>query len=592
MNTTTFKGKFDAAKEKSYYQGIANKILSNMNHLRSSANKSPNTVRRWIWELLQNANDAAGDTPVNVEITLKERSEKKDVIFCHDGLPFSAENIRNLIEQTSTKDRQKTQTGRRKKVGKFGTGFITTHLLSEIVHVRGVTQEDNLPYKKFKLELDRSGQEPEDLMASVEAALLSVDDLDDQEPYLNYNPVEYNTYFQYELNDATSLEVAHKGIADLKISLPYALCLVEGIAYVTLYSEGWKYRKIEAEFSNAAEVRDVTIEIVDDLFDEVIETHYFKVLTKDFTSILLPVHIEDGDVSIKQIPATVPKVFCDFPLIGTESFPFPVIINNPNFNPTDPRDGIYLGDSEKDKLSPENKIYVTEAVHLFKRLLAHAISNKWDNLHELAKLGALREPVYSLTSPTWFDHTVTKPLKELLLRSAIVKNSNGALRPILDVDGKQVMWFPAASSKEMRVKLFDVCVQWSPDILPQRDMIEFWNQITWSEINKLTFDMVATGIESNETLQNIANNLHGIDIITWLNSVYTVFKLDEKGFAAIMEKRAIVPDQAGGFSKRNSLQKQDGPIESTFLDILEKLGIPIREQLAAEGVDLNFTFSR
>lgn len=33
----------------------------------------------------------------------------------------------------STKDRTKEEDGKRKTTGKFGTGFLTTHLLSEIV---------------------------------------------------------------------------------------------------------------------------------------------------------------------------------------------------------------------------------------------------------------------------------------------------------------------------------------------------------------------------------------------------------------------------------------------------------------------------
>ena len=48
---------------------------------------------------------------------------KPHVTFKHNGQPFSAENIRFLIEQISSKDRKKDPTGRAQTTGKFGTGF-------------------------------------------------------------------------------------------------------------------------------------------------------------------------------------------------------------------------------------------------------------------------------------------------------------------------------------------------------------------------------------------------------------------------------------------------------------------------------------
>ena len=36
------------------------------------------------------------------------------------------------------------------------------------------------------------------------------------------------------------------------------------------------------------------------------------------------------------------RLFCCFPLIGTEAFPFPAVVNSMAFEPTEPRDGIYL----------------------------------------------------------------------------------------------------------------------------------------------------------------------------------------------------------------------------------------------------------
>jgi hypothetical protein len=45
--------------------------------------------------------------------------------------------------------------------GKFGTGFLTTHLLSRIVEISGIYQNafDNGKYHRFSIILDRSTEE-------------------------------------------------------------------------------------------------------------------------------------------------------------------------------------------------------------------------------------------------------------------------------------------------------------------------------------------------------------------------------------------------------------------------------------------------
>ncbi|UOE53517.1 sacsin N-terminal ATP-binding-like domain-containing protein [Cytobacillus oceanisediminis] len=57
---------------------------------------------------------------------------KNQIIFSHNGMPFSFENLLDLITQISSK-----QSSEEKKTGKFGTGFMSTHLLSEIVQIEG-----------------------------------------------------------------------------------------------------------------------------------------------------------------------------------------------------------------------------------------------------------------------------------------------------------------------------------------------------------------------------------------------------------------------------------------------------------------------
>ena len=105
---------------------IAIKLLDGIDKLYESPDISS---RRWIFELLQNAKDIA-EKEVKIEIEF----DKNYLEFRHNGKPFLIENIVYLIEQISSKERAKELNKNVKTTGKFGTGFITTHLLSKKVN--------------------------------------------------------------------------------------------------------------------------------------------------------------------------------------------------------------------------------------------------------------------------------------------------------------------------------------------------------------------------------------------------------------------------------------------------------------------------
>lgn len=69
---------------------------------------------------------------------------------------------------------------------------------------------------------------------------------------------------------------------------------------------------------------------------------YILNLTEDGITISAGLERNNNSVSFISFAKGQPKLFCDFPLIGTDDFPFPVVINSSDFNPTKPRDGIYL----------------------------------------------------------------------------------------------------------------------------------------------------------------------------------------------------------------------------------------------------------
>lgn len=95
----SYKSRFDSLGQKAHHQIIATKISKEMGELRLLVEKSPITPKRWIWELIQNVTDVHLDKGAQIRIDY----QPEYVSFKHNGMPFTADNIRFLIEQISLK---------------------------------------------------------------------------------------------------------------------------------------------------------------------------------------------------------------------------------------------------------------------------------------------------------------------------------------------------------------------------------------------------------------------------------------------------------------------------------------------------------
>lgn len=584
IRSMSYKEKFKAAENKAHYKNIATKISRDMMRLRSEIESSPTTSRRWVWELIQNAKDVAHSGGVNIRIDYKRTSPTPKLIFKHDGRPFSADNIRFLIEQISSKEREKDESGKQKNSGKFGTGFLTTHTLSEIVTVKGVAKEPGLDYRQFKMHLDRTGYELADIMEAVEKAKNEVANLDELPAYTNYKEEDLNTVFIYPLNDSIAFEVANHGLNDLENCLPYSLCFVNEINSLEDVSKGAFYYKADTR-EIAQGIHLITINIERDNEETPTEVAIVQ-LSKGFTSIAVPVTVSEEKITLDFIKLNVPKLFCDFPLIGTDDFPFPVIINSPNFNPTEPRDGVFLTDTTRaNPQVQENKSIIADAINLYFKLLEFAASEDWGNLHLLANINGLRNN-YEWISNRWYEEQILTPVRMRLLKAKIIRTATGSLSAILNEDNKPLIYFPSGSTKEIRQTIWEVANYLFPQRLPANEDIELWNKLIWKDCEKLTLERFAEFVEMAVAVKNLGTRLKGIDGIEWLNRFYKMLQLDEKEYHTIIDKRAIVPNQNGDFVKRSQLDEDSGDIEDVFKDILMELGNDIRRTLADKDINI------
>jgi hypothetical protein len=127
----------------------ARRIRSRVNEARRNPHLAS---ERWPFELLQNALDAGprrGHSSVRVRI----RRELDRLIFEHDGAPFSSIELAALLSGGSSKEFESNAT-----TGRFGTGFLVTHVLAERTVLRALL-EVHEHYEQFNLTLDRAGDE-------------------------------------------------------------------------------------------------------------------------------------------------------------------------------------------------------------------------------------------------------------------------------------------------------------------------------------------------------------------------------------------------------------------------------------------------
>ena len=146
-----------------------------------------------------------------------------------------------LISQVSSKERN--QSPDNGITGKFGTGFLTTHLLSQKVIVDAFLQDKNEPLKEIHILLDRSGETKEEVIAAVNESFRQLKESKEIDISVLEKTGGFNTRFLYELDDK-GIEIAKSGLKSFYASIPYVFAFVEKINSIkvndSLYIEGKK----------------------------------------------------------------------------------------------------------------------------------------------------------------------------------------------------------------------------------------------------------------------------------------------------------------------------------------------------------------
>lgn len=362
--------------------------------------------KRWFWELLQNAKDS---TTIDGEVNVKIDINKNEISFSHSGNPFELDEILSLIIQGSSKTDDDSKTGR------FGTGFMTTYLLSKKVKITGKLTNNN-GYFDFWLNRDAS-----DIKEFYKLQITSNDDFINSIKETSYTgDCEYQTRFVYELDEKGEI-TSRKGLHSLNELIPFTQLFNSQIGSITVNNSN-EITTYEKEKITKYEINNKKIEEWKLKASNAKNTFKAYIIRELEYDVVLVTEIEDRIEKLINIDKKYPKLFFTFPLIGTEELGIPFIINSKSFDPKIERDGVYLnsnGNNSNETI--KNKEIIAKsletAISIFPEIVKR---NGINNIFNIFDFSIAKD--YNWIDDIWFNELKNKIVAELIEKECISFN--------------------------------------------------------------------------------------------------------------------------------------------------------------------------
>ena len=553
-------------------RSIADKIIKRLHDLEMNVD---NNNGRWVWELLQNAKDSIveSERKVSVKIGLKEDF----VEFKHNGTHFSEKDIRGLINQISSKEVEENV--KSKQIGKFGTGFLTTHLLSKVIDVKSIIETADGKFYHFSFSLDRNGKTTSQLIPRIEDAWKAFHESTEGNEIKNYDENDFNTTFKYKLETKKQKDLAIKGIDEFYELVPYVLAFIPKIESVRIID---KLNNLDTKFEN-------TDEIENELILNIIKTEnniksQIKILIAKEKDVSIACMIKEQKSGYKiQSLKNYPKLFCDFPLIGTEDFHFPVIVNSYYFNPLTERDGVWLFNEDEHEVD-ENRKILESAVKIYDKLLSKITElDFYDYLNICnSKIPKTNEKSFN---ENWYKGNIQKPIRDIIIKSKVVETETGEKVLLEDVR------LPDSNlTKEEREKVWKFSSDLKINILPAKKHIHKWVELIWEDICILDINDLVVDLKSKKYIQNLIDTLELDErkTIVWLNNCIEFIL--EVGNLNLFNDNELIPNQNGEFKRRKDIST-DEINDETLKKIAELLGYNYYKKLIHKDITFNESHS-
>lgn len=517
------------------------------------------TARRLVWELIQNAKDNASlcnENGEKVDVTIKMTDNT--FIFSHNKGYFTNEHIRGLIRKysSSDKDRDVDQVGLiYKTTGRFGTGFMTTHLLSEKVQIESYYKNECQTFNKFNFWLDRSGKGEKEIIQGINDAFAEAEGNIKRSESITIDKSGFYTSFIYPLIERKR-NLAHIALEEVKRGIAFTLINVPVINSVTIQEELAGSTVYKVMLADKILYQENEFNVYSLLVDGKESKNYYLTINNEELQLIIPVSSKGDKYYALELDANIPRLHLDFPMIGTEDLNLPFIVNSPLFEPTEPRDGVSLVNDEDNEISKTNCNVLLRTVSLYNLFLSYVGQDKnWNDLYNLSRIKIPKK--HSWIDSGWFEENVVEPIRNKLLYIPIVDVVNGDRVAIWNEEGEYQVYFPYSEKKSIREKIWQLSKEMHPQFVPIKKHIDQWYEILWKDCYKFSISELSREIEDCENLVGLAEVIktENNDTLAFLNEYYDLLNIEGNHIKDILaDKFNVIPNQLGVFKKKSDLR--------------------------------------
>lgn len=309
--------------------------------IRGFENFNNFSSNRAIWEMVQNACDLTTECEVLIDYS------KEGFSFTHNGKPFTTKALISLIKQVSGKYGEESDIP---EVGKYGTGFLTTHTFGRRFFINSILEANNAFFEINDFLIDRSPKEWKELSNNIRTQKNNVYKLIREGAFVS-NPLRKTT-FTYIPSTEQEVSYIAESSHDLEDYVPIVLTINDRLKKVTIFdkdgTETIFIRRDKQPVPNEHGINLFKTTIIKNGYDKVL---YSLLDAEDEIEIILPIN---EHLDLLEFPERIARLFLYYPLVGSENFGINFIINCNKFLPTEPRDGIHLK-SNKDQVKDQEE---------------------------------------------------------------------------------------------------------------------------------------------------------------------------------------------------------------------------------------------
>jgi len=547
-------------------QKAARDILNGIKEWRS--NRISTAKRRWIFELIQNAIDTAKARQrdfLKIEINRDDNS----IVFKHNGGYFSLDEISAVIYGGSTKPYAPES----EYIGRFGIGFLVTHVVSKRVKIKGYVKEKEDQIYRFELDINRESNIESEISQSIENCFFQ---LNNATPLQTDSP-ECWTEFIYYPNDSLGTGAIYEGINELKENLPFIF------AFNNIHEVIINRERFTKEINGNQNI--ICVGVGEDAV-------YIK--QDEENGLRVGVLVEDKKVSSLE---RRPKIFIGMPL--TESADYiniPFVTNSVKFDSTKERDAL-SSDSEENK-----------------KLLHCSFRLYYELLNEITKISNLRELFNFVNfqlipddrvsqNPLWEDfngyikETFKKIIEKVPLVNTIegVKEIRNTVFAIDRVNNKQIVegafskYYELISEIKKNISIKDEVSAWMN--VAEKLKKVFPDHISLYTVEDMKSELVEF-VKKGGHFPKFAdfNKVYGLSdskqfLLSFFNLVNELYEQEIITSSNFLDY--LLPDQAGiigPLSWDGGQLHRDVDISEDFKDIVHKIEWEIKQEL----LDRNF----